>query len=288
MIHPVLHVERVGAGPLGLVVEVPHGADRRAHYDAVRERLIGEMPSDLHTFFHINTDVGAWQLGLHVAEEVAARASVSAVAIRCLLPRTFIDCNRQEEAAAGDGLTAGLAPWIRHPEDRMLLIDAHRAYVAAVATEIAALPAEGFLLLPHSYGPRSMNIPVVGDDIVARLREQTAPENWASLPLRPPIDLITRTPEGAEAAPPGIVDELVAGWAAQGVEAAVARTYTLHPVTMGARWALERPGRSLCFEVRRDLLVERWDPFEEMEVVPGAVSRLAEPLVHAIVARMSR
>src|SRR5690606_36693325 len=46
-----------------LLVEVPHGADLRAHYDALRARLVGELPADLHCFFHINTDVGAWAYG---------------------------------------------------------------------------------------------------------------------------------------------------------------------------------------------------------------------------------
>ena len=49
--------------PPDLLVEVPHGADRRAHYDALRARLRGDLPADLHAFFHVNTDVGAWQLG---------------------------------------------------------------------------------------------------------------------------------------------------------------------------------------------------------------------------------
>jgi hypothetical protein len=41
------------------LVEVPHGADERRHYDRLRSRLQGALPDELHAFFHINTDVGA-------------------------------------------------------------------------------------------------------------------------------------------------------------------------------------------------------------------------------------
>src|SRR5689334_15142655 len=81
---------RAGTGRPALLVEVPHGADRRAHYDALRARMVGALPDDLHVFFHVNTDVGAWQYGRRVAERVvAARPELSAVVVRCLIPRTF-------------------------------------------------------------------------------------------------------------------------------------------------------------------------------------------------------
>ena len=269
---------RFGDGPARLVIEVPHGADRRSDYDAVRVRLAGEMPADLHTFFHINTDVGAWQLGEAVARAVALRGH-SVIAIRSLLPRTFIDCNRLEDATAAAGLTAGLAPWIRHPADRDLLLEAHRQYVGLVSAAIAEVTSNnGYIFLPHTYGPRTMDIPSVGDDIVERLREQVEPKKWASLPLRPEIDLISRTPEGDVAAPEDSENTLVSAYAALGISVAVAQTYTLHPVTLGARWAIQHPGRALCLEVRRDLLVDEWLPFDEMHANPVAVARISAPL----------
>jgi hypothetical protein len=276
----VLDVQRYGSGPARLLVEVPHGADRRAHYEAVRARLVGDMPADLHTFFHINTDVGAWQLGDEVARRVHQESGQSVIVIRSLLPRTFIDCNRLESATATAGLTAGLAPWIRHPADQTYLLAAHRQYVAVVAAAVdEVIAAGGILLLPHTYGPRSMDIAEVGDDIVARLHEQVEPRKWASLPLRPEIDLITRTPDGELNTLANAEEFLFGAYCPLGIEVTFSHTYTLHPVTMGARWATAHPDRALCLEVRRDLLVEKWLPFEEMVVDPVAVKRMAGPLV---------
>jgi hypothetical protein len=45
-----------------------------------------------------------------------------------------------------------------------------------------------------------------------------------------------------------------------------------------ARW----PGRTLCVEVRRDLLADPWDPFVEMVISPTHTARLAAPLAAAI------
>src|SRR6202011_3940485 len=104
-ISEVAEVERIlgkdcdPSAPPALLVEVPHGADRRAHYEALRRRLVGDLPADLHIFFHVNTDIGAYDYGRRVAEQVvAALPRRSALVIRCLVPRTFIDTNRLEDA----------------------------------------------------------------------------------------------------------------------------------------------------------------------------------------------
>src|SRR2546423_12804549 len=86
----VADVELLGAGPTMLLVEVPHGADRRAHYDDLRARLGGDLPADLHAFFHVNTDVGAGQYGRRAAERVvAALPRSSAPVCPCLCSLTF-------------------------------------------------------------------------------------------------------------------------------------------------------------------------------------------------------
>ena len=56
----IADVELLGAGPTRLLIEVPHGADKRAHYDAVRARLVGDLPKDLHVFFHTNAEPSPW------------------------------------------------------------------------------------------------------------------------------------------------------------------------------------------------------------------------------------
>jgi hypothetical protein len=295
----VAHVERLASidadpnAPPDLLVEVPHGADRRAHYDAVRARLVGDLPADLHVFFHANTDLGAWDYGRRVAEDVVARdASRSALLIRCLVPRTFIDTNRLADATddlAAGGLTAGIPAYVRHPDDRALLLSMHRAYVS-LAEEAYTLVcgAGGFALAPHTYGPRTMGIPRVDDDIVSLLRAAYAPEVWSSSPLRPEIDLITRDDEGVTHAPEQMIEPLLAAYRALGFEAVDSKTYTLHPSTQLARHAARHPNRVLGLEVRRDLLVERFDLLEELTVSPERVQHVALPLADAIDAWLCR
>lgn len=292
-IEGVAHVERLdgpGADPAAppcLLVEVPHGADRRAHYDALRARLVGDLPADLHVFFHVNTDVGAWDYGRRVAERVvAASPGRSALLIRCLVPRTFIDTNRLEDASedlAKSGMTSGVAPYVRHPADLALLLGLHRAYVRLVERAVELVCGSGgFGLCPHTYGPRTMGIAAIDDRIVEELRRAHEPVAWASWPLRPEIDLITKDPDGVRRAPEQVTTELLAAYRALGLDAVECATYTMHPSTQGARWATRFPDRFLCLEVRRDLLVESYTPFEEMHTRPDAVARVAEPIAAAI------
>ncbi len=275
------------SAPPSFLVEVPHGADRRAHYDALRERLVGDLPEDLHVFFHVNTDVGAWDYGRRVAERILeARPDRSALLVRCLVPRTFVDTNRLEEATddlAKGGLTAGVAPYVRDPRDVALLLELHRAYVGLTerAYELVC-GGGGFALSPHTYGPRSMGIAKIDDSIVQALRDAHEPEAWERWPVRAEIDLITRDGEGALYAPEGMPERLLEAYRALGFHAVENGTYTMHPSTQGWRWATRHPGQVLCLEVRRDLLVERWLPFEEMRVLPEAADRVAAPLAREI------
>lgn len=279
--------------PPALLVEVPHGADRRAHYDALRARLVGDLPADLHVFFHVNTDVGAWDYGRRAAERVIeARPDRSALLVRCLIPRTFVDANRLEDATdelASGGLTAGVAPYVRDPRDVALLLDLHRAYVGLAERAYALVcEAGGLALTPHTYGPRTLGIAKVDDSIVDELRKAHQPSVWEQWPMRAEIDLITRSPDGTRYAPEGVADRLLERYRALGFHAVEAGTYTLHPSTQGWRWATRYPGQVLCLEVRRDLLVERYAPFEEMRVVPAAADRVAAPLAAEIDAWLAR
>jgi hypothetical protein len=100
--------------------------------------------------------------------------------------------------------------------------------------------------------------------------------------VRPEIDLITKDPDGTRCAPDAVCDEVLAGYRALGLEAAECATYTMHPSAQGARWAKRFPDRFFCLEVRRDLLVESYTPFEEMTVRPDAADRICAPLAAAI------
>lgn len=295
----VAFVERIdgaladSAAPPCLLVEVPHGADLRAHYDALRARMVGALPDDLHVFFHVNTDVGAWAYGRRVAERVVAAAPTrSALLVRCLIPRTFVDANRLEDAKdslSSQGMTAGVAPYVRDPADVALLLELHRSYVALAerAYELVC-GAGGFAISPHTYGPRTMGIAQIDDDIVRALREAHEPEAWASWPIRPEIDLLTRTTEGVRHAPEGMVERLIDAYRAISLAAVESLTYQLVPVTQSWRYVMRYPERVLCLEVRRDLLVEQYTPFDEMRATAAAADRVAAPLADAIDAWLAR
>jgi hypothetical protein len=283
----IVDVEALGsAGAPGLLVEVPHGADRRAHYDTLRARLGGALPDGLEEFFFVNTDVGAWQMGRRVAELwVAAGPGRSALVVRSLLPRTFVDCNRVEDAAAAAGLTASLPGYLHDPADRALLVELHRRYVAVVDAACAALASDGFILSPHTYGPVSLGIERVDDDIVHALRAAHEPARYATWPARPAVDLITRTADGALHAAADVADAVAAAYRALGLEVGENRTYHLHPITLAYRWAQRAPGRTLCLELRRDLLCPGFTWNRENQVDPAAVERLAAPLAAALARR---
>jgi hypothetical protein len=278
--------------PPDLLVEVPHGADERHHYDALRQRLVGELPEDLHEFFHVNTDVGAWAYGRATAVAILAAAPErSALLLRCLVPRTFVDCNRRADDAGGrldqGALTPGIPSYVRDPDDRALLLALHERYVA-VAREAFALVcgAGGLALIPHSYGPRTLGIDQVDDAIVTKLRWACAPERHDTWPLRPEVDLLTRDDAGREWSPPGLEAELLAGFGAAGFETKANDTYFMHPSTLAFEWSSAYPGRVLCLEVRRDLLVQQWRPLEPMVVVEGACERVAEVLAPVLLAAL--
>lgn len=268
-----------------LLVEVPHGADERRHYDALRSRLVGDLPDDLHLFFHLNTDVGAWAYGRSTALAWLRRhPQRSAMIVRSLIPRTFVDCNRLAEYRGGKldagALTPGIPSYVRHDADLALLMARHRAYVEVATRAFADVCGGGGLaLVPHTYGPRTLGIDAIDDDIVTKLRWACAPERHDTWPLRAEVDVLTRDGDGKLFAPEGAEEALLAGFAAAGWEAKANDTYFLHPSTLGHAWSVAYPGKVLSLEVRRDLLVEAWRPFEEMVALPEPCERVAKVLV---------
>jgi hypothetical protein len=267
-----------------LLVEVPHGADRRAHYDALAGRLQGALPEDLHAFFHVNTDVGAWAYGRAAAEALLAeRPALSALLVRSLIPRTLIDCNRPATSEGGDlahgGVTAGIPPYVTDAADLALLTSLHRQYIAVAEAAYAWVCDEGgYALNPHTYGPRSLGIARVDGDIVKNLRWACAPDRHDTWPLRAEIDLLTRDQEGKLYAPQGVEEALSEAFEAAGFRPVANDTYCLHPATMGYVFSARHPGRVVCLEIRRDLLTD-WDPLEEMIPDPARVQKVVGPLL---------
>ena len=269
-----------------LLVEIPHGATRTADFDAVASRLASPLPAALVDFFHVNTDAGAPELAVAVAERlVALDPARTAVILRCRVPRTFMDCNRRIDASPEDfkagKVTPGLMPWVTHPDDRALLRGRYDAYLGAVRAAVAATMPAGAMLMLHTYAPRSVDVEVDAD-IVTNLRRAYEPDVEPTWPLRPEVDLIGRALDGASHLPGPVVDALRAGLAAAGVAAADGETYPLHPSTLAWDHATAWPGRTLCMEVRRDLVADPFEPFAQMRIGAEKVARLAAPIADAL------
>ncbi len=285
----VLEVYRFGAdGPAGLLIEVPHGATERAHFDAVAARLESPLPAGLEQFFHVNTDFAAPEVALRVAVLVAGASRKArtrgVVVVRALVPRTFIDFNRGIGDGAQAGMTPGLPPYITATADRELLLSLYQQYHGAVARAYREVcDAGGLALALHSYAPRSVDV-AVDADIVAALRAAYRPAVYSTWELRPAVDCITRDADGRDLSPPGMVAALRGAYGELGLDTGDNATYHLHPATMGYRYAENFPGQVLCVEVRRDLLGAPWRPFSPSAVGPRKVARFARPLA-AILAR---
>ena len=242
--------------------------------------------ADLVDFFHVNTDVGAPELAVRIAEHaVAALPECSAVIVRCCIPRTFVDCNRVIDAAA-TGMTPGLHAWVRDPRDRELLLNRYHAYRACTERLYAEVCGRGGCAwMVHSYAPRSIDVPV-DDRIVEHLRKAYQPEAIQSWPLRPEVDFIARTPEGQTLAAENVMHAAAAALTHAGFTSTVNGTYPLHPSTLAHALATRHAGRTLCVEVRRDLLVPEFTPFAEMHVDPADRKSTRLNSSHSSVSRM--
>jgi hypothetical protein len=268
-----------------LLIEVPHGATRRADFEALRERLRGGLPAGLEAYFHVNTDEGAPELALETARRLAA-LGLASVVLRALVPRTLIDVNRMVEGEVAAGMSAGLPPYVRDEDDRRLLLDLHARYQEEARRHYDEVCGAGGLALAlHTYAPRSVEVEV-GDDVVAQLRRAYRPARYATWRLRPEIDLITGTDEGATLAPPALLSLLWRSFASNGTHVAENRSYSLHKATTGYLHSARWPGRVLCLEVRRDLLGAPWRPFVESHIGPRKVARVARVLAACIAAHL--
>ena len=272
-----------------LLLEVPHGATLTEHFDQLRAELQGDYDDGLRDFFFVNTDVGSPELALAIAKGVVARAPTrSAVVIRCLLPRTFVDTNRAiardtVAAASKPGeMTPGLPPWVLHAADRDLLLDRYFAYRGVVAPAFASIcEGDGRALCVHTYAPRSIDV-AVDEDIALALHQAYAPDRIHTWPLRAEVDLITHDPDGLVLADEELAQRAEREFAAAKVQVIRNGTYSLHPSSLAFEYAQQYPGKTLCFEVRRDLLLDAFVPFVELHPRAAQVDRMAQPLIRAL------
>jgi len=274
-----------------LLLETPHGATADADFHALRSRLVDRYDEDLLAFFRINTDAGSPELAERIAAQIVALEPERSVAlVRCRVPRTFVDCNRilppADEAQPDDStLSPGLPPYVTDPSDRAMLTELHRSYLEVVTTAAAAVCAQprGRAIQVHTYAPRSVDVRVDAA-ICANLRAAYAPGEVGRWPLRPEVDLIDRDGDGQILADPRLAEETAARLAGVGLAVVRGDTYHLHPVTVAHALATAHRAQTLCFEVRRDLLVADFVPFAALQVCDDAVERLAAPLAEAVVA----
>lgn len=290
-----------------LLIEVPHGATSRVHYDAIRSRLRGRFPDGLDEFFFVNTDVGAYECALAAARMIAdpaahpelldllgdgPAAAVAALAprkvlvLRGLVPRTFIDCNRVAEVDSSEFRSAGFTPavpaYITEPEDAALLQGLHAAYQDVARRAFARVcGAGGSALILHTYAPKSVRIVDVDEHIVVKLRRAYEPGEYAKWDDRPAVDVISAASDGTPLAPPRLVEALRRYYAARKIEAAENATYRLHPATLGHRHSTDYPGRVLCMEISRATLADPFVPFQEMKIGEHKVATMAAPIAAA-------
>ena len=273
-----------------LVIEIPHGATRRAHFDALRAQLRGTaFPDDLIDFFFVNTDVGAPEAAIALADHVIRAEPVRSVRIlRCLIPRTFIDCNRvidessQPTTQQKGGMTPGVVRYVTEPEDFALLFAKYSQYRATVTTTLEAVcNAGGTAVMLHSYAPRTVDVQV-DEKIVQSLHAAYAPDVEKTWPLRAEVDLITKTPEGALLADAELVRLTREAFERAGLSVTESGTYPLHPSSLAHVFASKWPKQVLCLELRRDLLVEQFTPFNEMAADGAKCAKLAALLGNAL------
>ena len=277
-----------------LLLEVSHGATRAAHFRELRQALRGDYAANLQDFFFVNTDVGAPELARATAARVVkVQPRRTALVVRCLLPRTFVDCNRRIDTTTlpactpKGAMTPGLPPWVEDEDDRRLLLQRYGQYRDTVTAAFAATCGHGGLgLCVHTYAPRSVDVPV-DRDIVAHLHAAYAADRVGSWPLRAAVDLISHDPDGRELAAARLVQRAHSEFTAAGFDVANNGAYSLHPITLAHGFAVAYPDRTLCLEVRRDLLVAEFTPFREMLPEPARVERAAAPLAAAVLASLS-
>ena len=240
-------------------------------------KLQSKLPDDLIDFFHVNTDAGAYEL----ACAVARRFEGSAVVVRCLVPRTLIDCNRRLDATPAEltegKVTPGLMPWIEHPDDRALLADLHAGYVAAVKDAMSS-SAEGVCCRPHLRAAQRRVAVDAESEEPARAYQPDKVNSGAA----PRDRIIGRDVEDRRLAPAPLTVSMKQELGALGLGVTDSATYPLHPSTLAWGYHQERPRHTLCLEVRRDLLADPFDPFVEMNIGATKVEPIAAAIARAL------
>ena len=271
-----------------VLIEIPHGATKKEHFEELKAQLSSEFPKDLIDFFFVNTDVGAPELAQFTAE-ILSRLNhrCKILIVRSLIPRTFIDCNRRlnlsENEALEAGITVGLPVYVKTASDKELLLHRYSCYQQEAEKAYACVcGAGGIAIMLHSYAPKSVGISAVREDIVERLHDVYSPEQYKKWSVRPQVDFIHQTPNNEILSHDFLRNNMTKHLERSGYRVAQGESYKLHPATTGYSWAKKYKQKTVCIELRRDLLVEHFEPFSEMVIDIEKMGRIATAMAGGI------
>ena len=277
-----------------ILIEIPHGATLRLHFEELRAHLSSVFPSDLIDFFFVNTDVGAPELAKFTAEILSRLDhSYKILIVRSLIPRTFVDCNRildlSEQEALAAGITVGLPVYVTEDEDKAFLLQRYASYQQEAAKAYESVCGSGGLaLMLHSYAPKKVGISAVKEDIVERLHKVYAPEQYEQWPVRPQVDFIHQTPNGEILDHAVLRQNMTSHLEAAGLCVAQGDSYQLHPATTAYGWSKKYRSKTVCVEVRRDLLMDQFEPFSEMSVDVEQLGKIATAMAYGIMTTLQQ
>ncbi len=291
---------------LPLFIELPHGATEAEHLATLKKR-IGDYRNDRYDrFFYVNTDQGSPEYAFWLAEHLidlgyldrhfggetdpyslrSLVQSLRVVVLRSLLPRTIVDVNRNwdidETARKAANLTGTCASFIESESDLTLLRDLYDQYQEVARAGYAwACGGGGYGFNLHTYAPITVSL-VDGEFIVDTL-ERAYLQEYKNYPLRPDIQTITTPPGESEMlAPPVMTEAIERAYREAGFVVKRDEPYPLHPAATGYGHCARYPQRVFSMEIRRDLLVDRFVPFDIMEVTPAKVAQLTLPFLAGV------
>ena len=252
-----------------LLIELPHGATKTEDFVWYQNRLQGHFPKNIVDFFYVNTDVGSPEIALEIAQKLSDTHEVHI--IQSHIPRTFIDCNRvvgEGISYSEGGVTPATPSYVTNSHDIDFLYTAYHAYQNYTKELYAKVCGnwKGHALMLHTYALRTVPITKVDHDIVQRLHDFYDTEKILDCKLRPQIDIIHKTPNGEVLIDASLIHNITRAFEERGFGVENGASYPLHPVTTAHKHAQQHPLQTLCLEVRRDLVVSKWSPFEEMPI----------------------
>lgn len=291
---------------LPIFIELPHGATEAEHLYQLKARIADYQNDRYDRFFFVNTDQGSpeyafWMaerltdlnyLDKHLGGEIDAFSlrtlvqRIRVVVLRSLLPRTIVDVNRNwvidEETRKAANLTGTCAGFIESENDLVLLRDVYDQYQAVARAGYEWACGDGYAFNLHTYSPITVSL-VEGEFIVDTL-ERAYEQNYADYPLRPGIQTITTPPgETQMLAPKAMVESVENAYHMAGFSVSRDEPYPLHPAATGYGHSARYPGHVFSMEIRRDLLVDHFEPFAVMNIAPAKVAQVTLPLLLGVV-----